>query len=63
MSKVDLSYINQTESYIENNRDSMPEVVYQFLDQVCKDERKMHQLAEEYHNQKGILKVPEAKLI
>jgi hypothetical protein len=61
--KADLSYIEQTESYIIDNRDSMPEVVYSFLNQICQDERKMIQLAKEYSNTKGILKKPEARLI
>ena len=60
---VDLSYIDKTEIYIMQSKDDMEEEVFQFLQQICIDERKMIQMAEEFSNQKGILKKPEAKLI
>jgi hypothetical protein len=61
--KADLSYIDKTESYIKQNKGNMEEEVFLFLQSCCKDERKIIQLAEEFSNQKGILKKPEAKLI
>jgi len=60
--KVDLSYIEKTEKYIENNRESIDSIVFQFLQQCCIDERKMISLAEEFNNTKGILKAPKAKV-
>jgi hypothetical protein len=60
---IDKSYIEQTQSYIEKNRDSMPEVVYKFINQVCQDEKKYLDLVKQWSEQKGVLKVPEAKAI
>jgi hypothetical protein len=41
----------------------MPNKVYEFIKQVCQDERKYIDLVEQMSNQKGVLKVPEPKLI
>jgi hypothetical protein len=61
--KADLSYIDKTEKYIENNRESMDSIVFQFLQECCIDERKIIKLAEEFSNRKGILKKPEPNII
>lgn len=59
---VDINYIIQTENYIENHKNEMPKNVYDFIKQVCHDERKYISLVESYSNQKGILKAPEVKV-
>ena len=60
---IDVGYIIETESYIENHKNEMPKNVYDFIKQVCQDEKKYINLVESWGNQKGILKVPEAKLL
>ena len=59
---ANMAYIIDTESYIENHKNEMPKSVYDFIKQVCQDERKYISLVESYSNQKGILKVPEVKV-
>ena len=64
MNKIaNINYIIETESYIEKQKNEMPKNVYDFIRNVCADERKYINLVESYSNQKGILKAPEAKLI
>jgi hypothetical protein len=64
MNKIaNINYIIDTESYIEKQKNEMPKNVYDFIKQVCQDERKYINLVESYSNQKGILKAPEVKLI
>lgn len=64
MSKIaNINYIIETESYIEKHKNEMPEKVYSFIKEVCQDERKYIDLVESMNKQKGILKVPESKLI
>jgi len=64
MNKVaNINYIIDTESYIEKEKNEMPKNVYDFIKTVCQDERKYINLVESYGKQKGVLKVPEAKLI
>ena len=48
MKHVEISYIENTESYIENNKDSIPKQVYEFIKQVCQDERKYHELVQSW---------------
>ncbi len=61
--KIDISYILETETYIEKTKNEMPKNVYEFIRQVCIDEKKYIDLVESYNNQKGVLKVPEIKMI
>lgn len=64
MHKVsNIDYIIDTENYIENHKNEMSKNVYDFIKQVCQDERKYIDLVESWGNQKGILKAPEAKLL
>jgi hypothetical protein len=60
---ANISYIIDTESYIEEHKETMPKNVYDFINQVCQDEKKYIQLVESWGNQKGILKAPEMKLL
>jgi hypothetical protein len=58
MSKVaNINYIIETESYIEEHKNVMPEKVYSFIKEVCQDERKYIDLVEQMSNQKGVMKV------
>jgi hypothetical protein len=57
--RIDLDYIRATESYIETNKENMPESVYSFIHQVCKDEKAYLNLIKEFSEQKGVLKVPD----
>ncbi|WP_404459345.1 hypothetical protein [Sutcliffiella horikoshii] len=60
---ANINYIIETESYIEEHKNKMPSKVYEFIYQVCQDERKYIDLVEQMSNQKGVLKVPEPRLI
>jgi len=55
--KFDVSYIAETETYLEKTKNEMPKKVYDFIKIVCADERKYIDLVESYSNQKGIMKV------
>ena len=53
----EISYIEKTESYIEQQKESMPEPVYQFMKQVCLDERKYIEMLKGWGNKKGFGKI------
>jgi hypothetical protein len=53
----DLSYIEKTESYIQEQKDTMPIQVYDFIKQVCQDERKYYQLMNDLSREKKVFKV------
>lgn len=62
MQKVaNIAYVTETESYLEKNRDSIPKNVYEFIKEVCQDERKYLDLVQQWSKEKKVLKVPEAK--
>ncbi|MFZ3591796.1 hypothetical protein ACOI1C_21930 [Bacillus sp. DJP31] len=60
---ANINYIIETESYIEEHKNKMPNMVYEFIKEVCQDERKYIDLVEQMSHQKGVLKVPEPRLI
>lgn len=62
MKTASISYIIETETYIEERKKDMPKSVYEFIKEVCQDERKYHDLINQWSEQKGVRKVPEAKL-
>lgn len=49
-------YINETESYIEQNKNGMPINVYGFIKQVCDDEKKYIELLNQMATRKGFEK-------
>jgi hypothetical protein len=53
---VDLTYIEKTESYIEQNKESIPKTVYTFIKDVCADERKYHDLIHSMAQEKKVFK-------
>jgi hypothetical protein len=53
---IQISYIEKTESYIEEQKDKMPKQVYDFVKQVCRDERKYLELVEKWNKGKGFRK-------
>jgi hypothetical protein len=62
MHKVaNITYILETESYIEQNKENMKPEVYQFIKQVCMDEKKYHDLVQQWAKEKTFFKLPEAK--
>ena len=62
MHKVaNIAYIEETESYIEDHKNVMPEKVYNFISEVCKDEKKYHDLVQQWGKEKKVFKVPEVK--
>lgn len=63
MKTANIGYIIETETFIEERKNEMPKSVYDFIKEVCQDERKYIDLLKQWSEQKGILKVPEAKLI
>jgi len=63
MTNVNIAYIVETESYIEDYKNEIPKNVYAFIKQVCQDEKKYLDLVRQWSEEKGVLKVPEAKLI
>jgi hypothetical protein len=62
MHKVaNIAYIEETESYIENHKNVMPEKVYNFISEICAVERDYHALVQKWAKEKTFFKVPEAK--
>ncbi|WP_028532713.1 hypothetical protein [Paenibacillus sp. UNC217MF] len=57
METANIGYIIETESYIEERKKEMPKNVYEFIKQVCFDERRYIDLVESMHQQKKVLKV------
>jgi hypothetical protein len=53
----DLSYIEKTESYIQEHEKVMPRQVYDFIKEVCQDERKYYDLMNDLSRQKKMFKV------
>ena len=53
----ELSYIEKTESYLLEHEKSMPKQVYEFIKQVCQDERKYIDLVKQIGQQKKVFKV------
>lgn len=53
---IDTSYIEQTESYIQQHQNNMPKSVYEFIKELCLTERKMIELVQEQAAQKKVLK-------
>lgn len=51
------NYITATESFIEERKNDMPKDVYEFIKQVCQDERKYVEMLNQWSQQKGVLKV------
>lgn len=60
---INIAYILETESYIDERKNDMPKNVYEFIKQVCQDERKYLDLVKQWGERKGVLKVPEPKEI
>lgn len=52
-----LSYIEQTESYLKENKDNIPKGVYDFVNEVCKQERQVLDMAKRWAEQKALYKV------
>lgn len=50
-------YITETENYIEERKNEMPQNVYGFIKQVCQDERKYIDMLNQMSQQKRVLKV------
>jgi hypothetical protein len=48
----EISYIEKTESYIQEQKNEMPKNVYDFIKQVCQDERKYHDLVKQWSEEK-----------
>lgn len=44
---IDVSYIEQTESYLQQHQETMPKKVYEFIKELCSTERKIIALVEE----------------
>ena len=62
MHKVaNIAYILETEKYIEEHKNVMPEKAYAFIKEICKIEREYRDLVQQWSNTKGFFKVPEAK--
>ena len=62
MHKVaNIAYILETETYLEDHKNVMPEKVYSFIKEVCQDEKKYHDLVQKWGKEKKIFKVPEVK--
>lgn len=59
---MDIGYIIETESYIEEHKNKMPKQVYQFIKQVCFDERRYIDLVESASREKKILKVKDQQI-
>ena len=57
MKTADIAYIIQTESYLEKERENMPSTVYEFIKQVCFDERRYIELVESVGKEKKVFKV------
>ena len=53
----ELSYIEKTESYIQEQKNDMPKQVYDFIKQVCQDERKYIDLVNQIGKEKKVFKV------
>ena len=60
---VNIAYIEETENYIEQNKENMKIEIYQFIKQVCIDEKKYHLLLQQWGKEKGVMKVSEPKEI
>lgn len=58
---INIAYIVETESYIEERKNEMPKNVYEFIKQVCQDERKYLDLVKQWGERKGALKIPAPK--
>ncbi|MBA4532555.1 hypothetical protein [Brevibacillus halotolerans] len=58
---INIAYILETESYIEERKNEMPKKVYEFIKQVCHDERKYLDLVKQWSQGKGVMKIPEPK--
>jgi hypothetical protein len=62
MHKVaNIAYILETEKYIEDHKNVMPEKVYNFISEVCQDEKKYLDLVQQWGKEKKVFKVPEVK--
>ncbi|MNP85606.1 hypothetical protein D3C76_1854170 [compost metagenome] len=57
-SGINIAYIVETESYIEERKNEIPKNVYVFIKQVCQDEGKYLDLVKQWGEGQGILKVP-----
>lgn len=51
---INIAYIVETESYIEERKNEMPKNVYEFIKQVCQDERKYLDLVKQWREEKGL---------
>lgn len=60
---ANIAYVEETEKYIEDHKNVMPEKAYEFIKQVCLDEKKYIDLVQQWGKEKRILKVPEAKVM
>jgi hypothetical protein len=62
MHKVaNIAYIEETETYLEDHKNVMPEKVYSFMKEVVRDEKKYIDLVQQWGKEKKVFKVPEAK--
>jgi hypothetical protein len=53
--------LDETESFLLEQRDHIPSSVHKFLVEICKSERDYVAMVKSFNNSKRILKVPEAK--
>lgn len=53
----ELSYIEKTEAFIEQNKDKMEKEVYSFIKELCETERKYIEMLKEWSNKKGVGKM------
>lgn len=58
---IKIAYIVETETYIEERKNEMPKNVYEFIKQVCQDERKYLDLVKQWGERKGVSKVSAPK--
>ena len=62
MHKVaNIDYILETQKYIEDHKNVMPDKVYNFIAEVCRDEKKYLDLVQQWGKEKKVFKVPEVK--
>ena len=57
MKTADIAYIIETENYLEKERENMPLTVYEFIKQVCFDEKRYIELVESVGKEKKVFKV------
>ena len=58
---ANIAYVEETEKYIEDQKNVMPEKVHAFIKEICKIEREYHDLVQQWGKEKGVFKVPEVK--